>query len=158
TDHFPTVARAVEALAASSTILDGEVAMLLPDGTTSFNALQNARGNAAAGELTYFVFDVIYLDGWSLIAASLEDRKKVLQGLLSGSSAPLRYSEHVVGRGEEFFQQACGLKLEGIVSKKRDAPYSPGRMRTWLKVKCQQEQELVIGGFTDPEGQRSGLG
>jgi len=158
TDHFPTVARAVEALAASTTILDGEVAMLLPDGTTSFNALQNARGSTAAGGLTYFVFDVIYLDGWSLVAASLEERKKVLQGLLSGSSAPLRYSEHVVGRGEEFFQQACGLKLEGIVSKKRDAPYSPGRMRTWLKVKCQQEQELVIGGFTDPEGQRSGLG
>jgi len=70
---------------------------------------------------TAVVFDVIYLDGWSLIAASLEERKKVLQGLLSGGSAPLRYSEHVVGRGEEFFRQACGLKLEGIVSKKRDA-------------------------------------
>jgi bifunctional non-homologous end joining protein LigD len=158
TDHFPTVARAVEALAVSTAIFDGEVAMLLPDGTTSFNALQNAHGNAAAGELTYFVFDVIYLDGWSLIAASLEERKRILQDLLSGSSAPLRYSEHVVGRGEEFFRQACRLKLEGIVSKKRDAPYNPGRMRAWLKVKCQQEQELVIGGFTDPEGQRSGLG
>jgi bifunctional non-homologous end joining protein LigD len=158
TERFPTVARAVEALAVPTAILDGEVAMLLPDGTTSFNALQNAHGNATAGELTYFVFDVIYLDGWSLTAASLEERKKVLNDLLAGSSRPLCYSEHVVGAGEEFFRQACRLKLEGIVSKKRDAPYSPGRMRTWLKVKCQQEQELVIGGFTDPEGQRSGLG
>jgi bifunctional non-homologous end joining protein LigD len=158
TERFPTVARAVEALAVPTAILDGEVAMLLPDGTTSFNALQNAHGNAAAGELTYFVFDVIYLDGWGLTAASLEERKKVLHDLLAGSSMPLRYSEHVVGSGEEFFRQACRLKLEGIVSKKRDAPYTPGRMRTWLKVKCQQEQELVIGGFTDPEGQRSGLG
>jgi bifunctional non-homologous end joining protein LigD len=158
TERFPTVARAVEALTVPTAILDGEVAMLLPDGTTSFNALQNAYGNAAAGELTYFVFDVIYLDGWDLTAASLEERKKVLHDLLAGSSRPLRYSEHVVGAGEEFFRQACRFKLEGIVSKKRDAPYTPGRMRTWLKVKCQQEQELVIGGFTDPEGQRSGLG
>src|SRR6185295_9230635 len=158
TERFPTVARAVEALAVPTAILDGEVAMLLPDGTTSFNALQNVQGSAAAGELTYFVFDVIYLDGWDLTAASLEERKKVLHDLLAGSSKPLRYSEHVVGAGEEFFRQACRLKLEGIVSKKRDAPYNPGRMRTWLKVKCQQRQELVIGGFTDPEGQRSGLG
>jgi bifunctional non-homologous end joining protein LigD len=158
TERFPTVACAVEALAVPTAILDGEVAILLPDGTTSFNALQNAHGDAPAGELAYFVFDVIYLDGWSLTAASLEERKKVLHDLLAGSSTPLRYSEHVVGAGEEFFRQACRLKLEGIVSKKRDAPYTPGRMRTWLKVKCQQEQELVIGGFTDPEGQRSGLG
>jgi bifunctional non-homologous end joining protein LigD len=154
TERFATVARAVEALAVPTAILDGEVAMLLPDGTTSFNALQNAAG----GELTYFLFDVIYLDGWSLTAAPLEERKKVLRDLLAGSSTPLRYSEHVVGSGEEFFREACRLKLEGIVSKKRDAPYTPGRVRTWLKIKCQQEQELVIGGFTDPEGKRSGLG
>jgi bifunctional non-homologous end joining protein LigD len=64
----------------------------------------------------------------------------------------------VAGSGEEFFRQACRHKIEGIVSKKRDAPYTPGRARTWLKAKCQQEQELVIGGFTEPEGQRSGLG
>jgi bifunctional non-homologous end joining protein LigD len=158
TDRFPTVARAVEALAVPTAILDGEVAMLLSDGTTSFNALQNAHGNGAAGELTYFVFDVMYLDGWSLTSVPLEERKRILNDLLAGSSAPLRYSEHVVGAGEEFLREACRLKLEGIVSKKRDAPYTPGRVRTWLKVKCQQEQELVIGGFTDPEGRRAGLG
>jgi len=158
TDRFPAVARAVEALGVPTAILDGEVAMVLPDGTTSFNALQNAHGNAAAGELTYFVFDLLYLDGWDLTAAALEERKKVLADLLAGAARPLRYSEHVVGAGEEFFRQACRFKLEGIVSKKRDAPYTPGRTRTWLKLKCQQEQELVIGGFTEPEGQRSGLG
>ncbi len=158
TDRFSTVARAVEALSVPTAILDGEVAMVLPDGRTSFNALQNAHDGAATGALTYFLFDLPYLDGWDLTAASLEDRKRVLEELLRGAARPLRYSEHVVGSGEEFFRQACRFRLEGIVSKKRDAPYTPGRARTWLKLKCQQEQELVLGGFTEPEGQRAGLG
>jgi bifunctional non-homologous end joining protein LigD len=158
TARFPGVARAVEALAVPTAILDGEVAMVLPDGRTSFNALQNEHDNAAAGVLTYFVFDLPYLDGWDLTRAPLEERKKVLENLLAGAPRPLRFSEHVVGSGEKFLREACRLKLEGIVSKRRDAPYTPGRTRTWLKLKCQQEQELVIGGFTEPEGQRSGLG
>src|SRR6185369_10947752 len=110
------------------------------------------------GVLTYFVFDLPYLDGFDLTRATLEERKKVLEGLLAGAPPPLRYSEHVVGSGQEFFREACRLRIEGIVSKRRDAPYTPGRARTWLKLKCQQEQELVIGGFTEPEGQRSGIG
>jgi len=158
TERFSAVARAVEALGVPTAILDGEVAMVLPDGKTSFNALQNAHDGAAAGTLTYFVFDLPYLDGFDLTAAKLEDRKRVLEDLLRGAKRPLRYSEHVVGSGEEFFRQACRFQLEGIVSKRRDASYTPGRARTWLKIKCQQEQEMVIGGFTDPEGQRSGLG
>src|SRR4030095_15289646 len=158
TERFSAVARAVEALGVPTAILDGEVAMVLPDGKTSFNALQNAHDGAAAGTLTYFVFDLPYLDGFDLTAAKLEDRKRVLEDLLRGAKRPLRYSEPVVGSGEEFFRQACRFQLEGIVSKRGDAPYTPGRARTWLKIKCQQEQELVIGGFTDPEGQRSGLG
>jgi bifunctional non-homologous end joining protein LigD len=158
TERFAAVARGVEALGVPTAILDGEVAMVLPDGKTSFNALQNAHDGAAAGTLTYFVFDLPYLDGFDLTAAKLEDRKRVLEDLLRGAKRPLRYSEHVVGSGDEFFRQACRFQLEGIVSKQRDAPYTPGRARTWLKIKCQQEQEMVIGGFTDPEGQRSGLG
>ena len=70
----------------------------------------------------------------------------------------IRYSTHVVGQGEEFFRQACRLSLEGIVAKRRDGPYEPGRGRSWLKVKCIQEQEFVIGGFTEPKGSRVGLG
>jgi bifunctional non-homologous end joining protein LigD len=158
TARFPTVVRAVEALAVPTAILDGEVAMVLPDGTTSFNALQNAHGGRPAGELAYFVFDLPYLDGWDLRGAALAERKRVLEGLLAGAARPLRYSEHVEGGGEAFFREACRLKLEGIVSKRRDAPYAPGRVRTWLKTKCHREQELVIGGWTDPEGKRSGIG
>lgn len=132
--------------------------MLLPDGRTSFNALQNVHDGKSPGVLTYFVFDLPYLDGWDLTRATLEERKKVLEGLLAGAPPPLRYSEHVVGSGPEFFREACRLKLEGIVSKRRDAPYTSGRARTWLKLKCQQEQELVIGGFTEPHGSRKGFG
>src|SRR6185295_2206433 len=90
----------------------------------------------------------------------LEERKRVLEALLRrpGVSTVLRYSDHVLGHGREFFRQAGAHDLEGIVSKRRDAPYTPGRSRTWLKVKCIREQEFVVGGFTDPEGQRAGLG
>jgi bifunctional non-homologous end joining protein LigD len=158
TARFPSVARAVEKLGVPTAILDGEVAMVMPDGRTSFNALQNAHDGETEGVLTYFVFDLPYLDGFDLTRATLEERKKVLQGLLAGAPPPLRYSEHVVGSGPEFLREACRLKLEGIVSKRRDAPYTQGRARTWLKLKCQQEQELVVGGFTEPEGQRSGIG
>jgi bifunctional non-homologous end joining protein LigD len=158
TERFPTVTRAIERLAVPTAILDGEVAIVLPDGTTSFNALQNAHGKDAPGELAYFVFDLLYLDGWDLTPSALEDRKRVLAGLLEGAARPLRYSDHVVGGGDAFFREACRLKLEGVVAKRRDAPYTAGRARTWLKIKCHKEQELVIGGYTDPEGKRSGIG
>jgi bifunctional non-homologous end joining protein LigD len=70
----------------------------------------------------------------------------------------LRYSDHVEGQGDRFFREACRMSLEGVVSKRRDAPYTGGRTRSWLKVKCVQGQEVVIGGFTEPKGRRSGLG
>src|SRR5262249_12810945 len=158
--HFPAVARAVEGLPLRTGVLDGEVAVVLPSGTTSFQALQNALNAREQGPLVYFVFDLLHLEGVSLTGARLEERKALLQDLL-GVPAPgslLRYSDHVLGSGEEFFAQACTLGVEGIVSKRRDAPYEPTRSRTWLKVKCLQRQELVIGGYTDPERSRVGLG
>src|SRR5262249_44778381 len=87
-------------------------------------------------------------------------RKRGLGGGLppTATAGTLRYSDHVVGGGKQFFRQACRFALEGVISKRRDAPYTPGRGRSWLKIKCIQEQEFVIGGFTDPEGRRSGIG
>ncbi len=158
TAHFPQVAAAVQALPASQAMIDGEVAVLLPNGTTSFQALQNALSQRAQGELVYFAFDLPHLDGYDLTRAGLEDRKAALAGLLSKTSGAVRYSAHVVGSGDEFFASACALLLEGIVSKRRDAPYEMGRGRGWLKVKCLRRQEVVIGGFTEPTGSRAGLG
>ncbi len=162
TAHFPTVAAAVEELPAKAAILDGEVAVVLPSGMTSFQALQNALTGPdhGPGQLAYFLFDLIHLEGLSLVGAPLEARKTMLRDMLGTprTGSPLRYSDHVAGSGAEFFMQACALGVEGIVSKRRDARYEPGRSRSWLKVKCLHRQEFVIGGYTDPEGSRVGLG
>ena len=161
TDNFPTVAKAVERLDAERALLDGEVAVLLENGTTSFQALQNYLSGLRAGQLTYLVFDLLHLNGLDLTGARLEDRKRLLADLLGpvrDAADPLRYSDHVVGDGPAFFAQACRHGLEGIVSKLRDAPYRSARSREWLKVKCSKRQEVVIGGYTDPEGSRVGLG
>jgi bifunctional non-homologous end joining protein LigD len=161
TDNFPTVAKAVGRLAADRALLDGEVAVLLDNGTTSFQALQNHLSGSHAGQLTYLVFDLLHLNGLDLTGARLEDRKRLLADLLGpvcDAASPVRYSDHVVGDGPAFFAQACRLGLEGIVSKLRDAPYRSTRSREWLKVKCFKRQEVVIGGYTDPEGSRVGLG
>jgi bifunctional non-homologous end joining protein LigD len=159
TMRFTAVARAAADLPVREALLDGEVAVLQPDGTTSFNALQNLLERGEAGELVYFVFDLLHQDGVDLRAAPLEARKAVLAALVpAGAGGVLRYSEHAVGGGDAFFQAACRLGLEGIISKRRDAPYRSRRDGAWLKTKCLHEQEFVIGGYTDPEGARVGLG
>jgi bifunctional non-homologous end joining protein LigD len=159
TEQFEPVARAAERLRAQQALVDGEVAMVLPDGTTSFNALQNASAPPPGARLAYFVFDLLHLDGYDLTRAPLERRKEALRPLLPPAGAgTVRYSDHVVGTGREFHEQACRMKLEGIISKRRSAAYEATRSRTWLKVKCAREQEFVIGGFTDPEGSRAGIG
>jgi bifunctional non-homologous end joining protein LigD len=161
TQSFPDVAAAVARLPAEQAILDGEVTVLLPDGTSSFQALQNFMSGTAGGRLTYMIFDLLYLDGRDLTGARLEDRKAALARLLASANdkaAMLRYSDHVVGSGAEFLAQASRLGLEGIVSKRRDAPYRGTRGTDWLKIKCLAQQEIVIGGYTEPEGSRVGIG
>ncbi len=161
TDQFPTVAEAVARLPAEQAMLDGEVAVLLPDGTTSFQALQNTMSGGAPGRLVYMVFDLLHVDGHDLTPARLEDRKAALERIVKAARAaagPVRYSDHVIGSGPDFFARACRLGLEGVVSKRRDAPYRGARGADWLKTKCLKEQEIVIGGYTDPEGSRVGIG
>jgi bifunctional non-homologous end joining protein LigD len=168
-DRFAPVAAAAAALPVDSAVLDGEVTVLLPDGKTSFQALQESfgdggvRGEGEGSAMVYFAFDLLYLDGWDLRPAPLQARKELLFSLLEAAGATtgggvIRWSDHVSGQGRDFFRQACRYGLEGIVSKRGDAPYRSGRSKDWLKVKCLQRQEMVIGGFTDPEGARTGLG
>ncbi len=161
TAKFPAVAEAAGRLRVERAILDGEVAVLLPKGTTSFQALQNFLSGAHSDQLVYMVFDLPHLNGRDLTGARLEDRKSALAAILESAgddARPLRYSDHVVGKGPDFFAQACRLGLEGIISKRRDSPYQGTRSREWLKIKCVKRQEVVIGGYTDPEGSRVGLG
>lgn len=161
TAQFSQVAAAARRLPVETALLDGEVCVVLPDGRTRFQALQNARTGTNRAPLTYFVFDLLHLDGEDIGALPLDERKARLQALLArapGTAPVFRYADHVVGDGPAFFRQACGMRLEGIVSKQRSLPYQPGRGPGWLKVKCIMRQELVIGGFTHPEGGREGIG
>ena len=159
TDRFAPVAEAVAQLPVRAALLDGEVAVLEPDGTTSFQALQNALTESRDRDLVYFAFDLLHHDGYDLRGATLLDRKEALAGVLSGNTSPtIRFSDHVQGAGDAFYSQACRLSLEGIVSKRGDAPYRSGRGKDWLKIKCLKRQEFVVVGFTDPEGSRTGFG
>jgi bifunctional non-homologous end joining protein LigD len=158
TERFPEVAAAVARLPARDALLDGEVAAVLPGGITSFQALQNVLSGGRRATVAYYLFDLLHLDGLDLTRAPLEARKEALRDLVRAASDPLRFSDHVVGSGPEVLRQACGMSVEGIVSKRRDAPYEARRSGTWLKVKCLRGQEVVIGGFTEPTGTRTALG
>jgi len=147
TKEFPQVARAVGRLPAGTALLDGEVAAVLPNGATSFQALQR-RASDQAAPLVYFIFDLLHLDGWDLRDVRLEQRKEVLRRLLESAPETLRFSDHVRGQGREFFDKAREAGLEGVVSKRAAAPYRAGRGGDWRKAKCRLSQEFVIGGFT----------
>jgi bifunctional non-homologous end joining protein LigD len=156
TKEFPQVARAVSRLPAGTALLDGEVAAVLPNGATSFHALQRrAEGKTP---LVYFAFDLLHLDGWDLRGVKLEDRKEVLRRLLESAPEGLRFSDHVRGQGPAFFEKAREAGLEGVVSKRADAPYREGRGGDWRKAKCQLSQEMVIGGWTLPSDGRPTIG
>ena len=160
TTAFPEIAAAAAALPVEDALIDGEVAIVLPDGRTSFQMLQNAaQGDASAGTLIYFVFDLLRLDGEKLARQPLTERKARLRALVGRrKTSRIRYADHVIGNGRAFFEQAQHLGLEGIISKKASEPYRPGRHGEWVKTKCTLEQEFVVGGFTDPEGARAGIG
>ena len=158
TAKFQPVADALSVLPVERAVFDGEVVALEPDGTTSFSGLQKALSEGRPQSLHYFLFDLLYLDGYDLRKVPLVERKRLLERLLPDGSGVLRYSDHVEGRGEDFYRQACRYRLEGVVSKRAAAPYRPGRGRDWQKSKCLARQEVVIGGFTEPSGSRTGLG
>jgi bifunctional non-homologous end joining protein LigD len=158
TDKYRPIAAALADLPASTAYLDGELCGVRPDGTTSFSMIQAAsdRGNAAA--LVFFLFDIMHLDGEDLAPLPLIERKARLAALLAGVASPLQYSDHERARGPDFHAQACKLRLEGIVSKRAAAAYTPGNRGIWVKTKCLNREEFVIVGWTDPEGSRPHLG
>ena len=160
TRQFSRVARAVRQLAVESALLDGEVVVLEPDGTTSFQRVQNAVSRENQERFTYAVFDVLHLGGYDLTGAVLEDRKSLLAALVAASDTGgvVHYTDHVRGRGPEFFREACRHSLEGMISKRAGVPWRAGRTRDWLKVKCMRSQEFVIGGYSEGSGTRTGFG
>jgi bifunctional non-homologous end joining protein LigD len=161
-ERFPAALQALANLNVDKAILDGEMVALDEHGATDFQRLQNwmQRGNDES--LVYYVFDLPYFEGRDLTRTPLVERKAVLAKLLSAGGndddSLIRYSDHQRGQGEQVADYACQAGLEGVVSKRANSPYTSGRSEAWVKYKCLQRQEFVIGGYTQPSGQRKGFG
>ena len=160
TEKFPAVVDAVRKLRLKQVIFDGEIAAIDEQGVSRFQLLQNAFGERRADHLKYFVFDLLFHKGEDLRGLPLERRKAKLEKLLAKASKDgvVQYSAHRSGNGDRFLQEACRGGEEGIISKRRDMPYRSGRSLEWLKIKCTQNQEFVIGGYTSPQGTRTDFG
>jgi bifunctional non-homologous end joining protein LigD len=162
TARFPEVAAALGTLDVHRALLDGEVVAMGEGGVTSFRALQEALSAGETAGLRYQAFDLLHLEDHDLRGVPQAARKEALAELLAAAHAAapgaVRYTDHVDGRGAAFLQRACRLGLEGIVSKRRDAPYRSGRGTRWLKTKCTRSEEFVVGGFTPPAGSRHAFG
>jgi len=158
TERFRDVASSlVEWAVGRAMILDGEMAIIDAAGKTDFQELQNYLKNPQAKNLTYIVFDLLALDGADLRGQRLIDRKDTLEALLKDAPQNLYYSRHVRGNGTESFRAACEAGMEGIVGKRADSVYSGARNRDWIKLKCDNRQEFVIGGYTRTNRKTSGI-
>ena len=160
THRMPSVARELGKISVESAILDGEVVVLSESGQSSFALLQAAFEEGASHPLTYFVFDLLHLNGHNLRQQPLTERKQILAQMLD--SLPeheiIRYGQHIETEGAPILKEACRLGAEGIVSKRSDGAYISGRSKSWIKIKCVRRQEFVIGGFTKPANGTEGIG
>ncbi len=157
---YPDVVAALEGLPVEDVVLDGEVVALNASGKSSFQLLQNRkRPGKEKPSIFYYLFDLLNLDGRDFTSLPLETRKKALAHLLEAADDPLRFSAHLDAEPAKVWKEIQRLSLEGIVAKRADSVYEPGRRSgAWLKVKNQNEQEFVIGGYTPPKGSRSYFG
>jgi len=156
--YFPGLLTTASWILADQAVVDGEVIAVGEDGRPDFSLLQEVTGGASA-RFVYQAFDLLYLDGRSLLRVPLESRKQLLRSVLRAGDARVRFADHVVGEGVAFLEAARAQGLEGVIAKHRRSVYEPGRRaRTWLKIKNRPEQELVVGGWTPGEGAARELG
>jgi bifunctional non-homologous end joining protein LigD len=158
TDKVGHLAKMLESMPLKPGWLDGEIVMQGDNGATNFNRLQNAFESAQTRDIQYFLFDLPYYDGYDLTHVPLEQRRQLLQSLLTGAPPGIRFSDSFEAAPGDLVVSACKLGLEGIIGKRRDSIYTSRRSPDWIKLKCGQRQEFVVGGWTDPKGSRSGLG
>jgi bifunctional non-homologous end joining protein LigD len=159
--RFPDIVEAIKNLPASECVIDGEVVALDDKGRSSFQLLQAHEMEGRKSPIYFYAFDLLQLDGRSLIGLPLEARKNVLERLCAGASDPIRYSGAIGGDGDakRLLEEVKRRGLEGIIGKQRNSVYEPGRRSgAWIKLKCVNEQEFVIGGYTPPQGARKYFG
>ena len=153
TDKFAGIVSDAATLGALTALLDGEAVVVDAAGRTSFQGLQTALKDDP-GAILYYAFDLLELDGEDLTALPLLARKEKLAALIGSGTERIRYSDHIIGRGEELFDTFCSAGLEGVISKRADARYVGSRAGSWVKTKCIRRQEFVIVGWTPSDKQR----
>src|SRR5439155_9399140 len=157
--RFPEIGESAKNLAADECVLDGEVVALDDQGRSSFLLLQAREMEGRKSPIYFYAFDLLQLDGKNLISLPLEVRKIILEKLCADTSDLIRYSGSIGGNANELLKQVQRLGLEGIIGKQRTSVYEPGRRSgAWIKLKCVNEQEFVIGGYTPPQGARKYFG
>lgn len=153
TDKFASIAK--EAGALPEVLIDGEIVALDHNGAPNFSSLQAALSDGKTEDLIFFAFDLLFAEGLDYRRLPLGERKERLKALLEArkkKTSQIRYVEHFESGGDAVLQSACKLELEGIVSKKLDAPYRSGRTESWTKAKCRAGHEVVIGGYKTTNG------
>ncbi len=166
TERYPEVTLAFDAMPFDRFVIDGEIVALMDDGRPNFGKLQtrmHVSDPATARKLSFstptidFVFDLLAFDGFDLRSMALEARKEILHKIVLGEG-PIRYCDHIIGRGKDFFQAVAGAGLEGIIAKRRESKYRGARSDDWLKIKAPLTKDFVVGGYTSPDGSRNHFG
>jgi len=166
TPLYPEIARALTALPFGDLVLDGEIVVLDEAGRPSFQRLQRRAQQRRTADIqrgalempaTCCAFDLLAFEGFDLRPLPLVERKRLLQRLLP-RAGPVRFLDHVPEQGEAFYAEVTRLKLEGLMAKRADAPYRPGRSSLWLKLRAERVDDFVVVGFSEPQGGRTGFG
>ena len=164
TSQYPELVNVPRQLDAKEAILDGEIVALDEHGMPRFQLLQPRVGRKGGlealrgkGQILYFVFDLLYVDGYDLTSCSVVERKAKLEEILRPSTF-IKLSEHIDGEGEAFFHEIENFHLEGMMAKRANSKYVPKRSTDWLKIKTIMRSEVVVGGYTEPRGTRSHFG
>jgi bifunctional non-homologous end joining protein LigD len=159
THKLPNLVKAMKSMGLKPGWLDGEIVVLNEKGLPDFQALQNAFDSARTQNIVYYLFDAPFYDGYDLRHVPLIERRKLLNSLLESSSSPqIRFSEVFDVPANDIIASACRLGLEGVIGKRKTSVYVSRRSSDWIKLKCSQRQEFIIGGYTDPKGSRTGIG
>ncbi|HEY6045131.1 MAG TPA: non-homologous end-joining DNA ligase [Pyrinomonadaceae bacterium] len=164
TPQYPELENLAKQFKARQAIIDGEIVALDEKGMPRFQLLQPRVGRKSGlsalrgkGQIVYYVFDLIYCDGFDLTSCTLVERKALLEKILRPASF-VKYAEHIEAEGDLFFKEIEKFRLEGMIAKRAASPYVQKRSSDWLKVKTVQRSEVVIGGYTQPRGSRSHFG
>ncbi|MBY3075881.1 ATP-dependent DNA ligase [Rhizobium laguerreae] len=163
TDRFPAIKQAALWLPVGTAILDGEAVVLDQQGRSDFGLLQQSLGGRggkkSSSDAIFMAFDLLYFDGHDLRNSELDERRHLLEDLVpAGGQGDIRLSEEIEADGDQLLASACEHELEGIIAKRRDAPYRSGRLGDWLKIKCVQSDSFVIVGYERSTAARAGIG